>query len=315
MGSGSGWKGRDVISILDFDRDSLEQLFEVADKFSSLLRERGRIPLLEGYIVALAFFEPSTRTRLSFETAAKRLGADTIGFTSEEAISIAKGETLADTIRMLDSYADMIVLRHRYEGAALYAAEIAEHPVINAGDGKQHHPTQAMLDLYTVRKLFGTIDGLTYGVLGDLRYGRAASSFILALTIYRPRMIYLISPPLLRVRPEVRMVLDERGMRYREVESLEEVLGELDVLYVTRIQRERFPDQREYEKVRGSYRVTLELLEQHARRELRILHPLPRVDEIAPEVDGTPYAAYFEQARNGVPVRMALLALIAGREV
>ncbi len=275
------------------------------------MRSGAKLRLLEGRVVALAFFEPSTRTRLSFETAAKRLGAETIGFTSEEGISIAKGETLADTIRMLDAYADVIVIRHRYEGAALYAAEVAESPVINAGDGKQHHPTQAMLDLYTVRRLFGRIDGLVYGVLGDLRYGRAASSFILALTRFNPEKVYLISPPLLRVRPEVRMVLEEHGVRFEEVERLEDVIGELDVLYVTRIQKERFPDPREYEKVKGSYRVSRRLLEEKAKPTLKILHPLPRVDELPAEVDETRYAAYFQQARFGVPVRMALLALVA----
>ncbi len=240
------WPGRDVVSILDFSREDLEELFERADAMRRLLGER-RVPrLLEGWVVALAFFEPSTRTRLSFDTAAKRLGAETIGFSGEEGTSVAKGETLADTVRMLDGYADIIVIRHRYEGAALFAAEVAEHPVVNAGDGKQHHPTQAMLDLYTVRSLFGTVDGLTYTVLGDLRYGRAASSFILGLTRFRPRMVYLVSPPLLRVREEVREVLRASGLRFEERESLEEVLPETDVLYVTRIQRERFPDPREY---------------------------------------------------------------------
>ncbi len=306
------WLSRDVVSILDFSRSELEYLFDAAAWMKRRLRE-GSVPrLLGGKVIALAFFEPSTRTRLSFETAAKRLGAETIGFTGEEAISVAKGENLADTIRMLDGYADAIVIRHRYEGAALYAAEVAEHPVINAGDGKQHHPTQAMLDLFTVKELFGAIDGLVYGVLGDLRYGRAASSFILALTLFKPRKVYLVSPPLLRARDEVLEKLREAGISYEETESLEEVLGELDVLYVTRIQRERFPDPSEYEKVKGSYRVTRRLLEERAKPELKVMHPLPRVDEISFDVDDTRYAAYFLQARNGVPVRMALLALIFG---
>jgi len=308
----SSWLGRDVVSILDFSRSELEYLLETAAWMKKRLRE-GSVPqLLGGKVIALAFFEPSTRTRLSFETAAKRLGAETIGFTGEEAISVAKGENLADTIRMLDGYADAIVIRHRYEGVALYAAEVAEHPVINAGDGKQHHPTQAMLDLFTVKELFGTIDGLVYGVLGDLRYGRAASSFILALTLFKPRKVYLVSPPLLRARDEVLEKLREAGISYEETESLEEVLGELDVLYVTRIQRERFPDPSEYEKVKGSYRVTRRLLEERAKPELKVMHPLPRVDEISFDVDDTRYAAYFLQARNGVPVRMALLSLILG---
>jgi len=306
------WRGRDVISILDFDRGDLEDLFSAADSLLNSLAG-GRPPrLLDGVVVALAFFEPSTRTRLSFEAAAKRLGADTIGFTAAEATSIAKGENLADTIRMLDAYGDIIVVRHRYEGSALYAAEVAESPVINAGDGRQHHPTQAMLDLYTVTRLFGSPDGLVYGVLGDLRYGRAASSFLLGLTLYRPSKVYLVAPPLLRPREEVYMALRERGLPVEEAQRLEDVLPELDVLYVTRIQRERFPDPREYEKVRGSYRVTLDMLERLAKPSLRVLHPLPRVDEIDFRVDGTPFQAYFTQARLGVPLRAALLAKIAG---
>ncbi len=310
-GSVGSLKSRDVISILDFTRDELEVLFEYADRFERWLRE-GRAPkLLEGRILALAFFEPSTRTRLSFETAMKRLGGETIGFTSEEATSVAKGESFADTIRMLDAYSDVIVVRHRYEGSALYAAEIAVHPVINAGDGRQHHPTQAMLDLYTVRRLLGGPDNLVYGVLGDLRYSRAAISFIYGLTLFKPRMVYLISPPQLRIREEVRETLTERGLRFREVESVEDVIGELDVLYVVRIQRERIPDPLEYERVRGSYRVTPELLAK-GKRGLKVLHPLPKVDEIDPRVDSMPQAAYFEQARLGVPLRMALLSMIMG---
>ncbi|AEM39375.1 aspartate carbamoyltransferase [Pyrolobus fumarii 1A] len=307
------FKGRDVISILDFNREELEMLFEEADRFERMLHE-GHVPrLLEGRILALAFFEPSTRTRLSFEAAMKRLGGETIGFTSEEAISVAKGESFADTIRMLDAYADAIVVRHKFEGAALYAAEVAEHPVINAGDGKQHHPTQAMLDLYTVRKLFGSPDGLVYGVLGDLRYSRAAISFLYGLTLFKPRMVYLISPPQLRVREEVREVLRERGLKMQEVERLEDVIQELDVLYVVRIQRERFPDPMEYERVRGSYRVTPDIVSK-GKDTLRVLHPLPKVDEIDPRVDTMPQAAYFYQARLGVPLRMALLYLILGGE-
>ena len=282
------FKGRDVISILDFTREDLEELFERADYF---LEHRRSYRLLEDYVVALAFFEPSTRTRLSFETAAKLLGAKVIGFTSEEGISIAKGESLADTIRMLDAYADIIVIRHRYEGAALFAAEIAESPVINAGDGKQHHPTQAMLDLYTIRKLYGSIDGLVYGVVGDLRYGRAASSFIYGLTLFKPKKVYLISPPLLRARPEVLEVLKERGIPFEEVTKVDEVVEEVDVLYVTRIQKERFPDPLEYERVKGSYRITIELLKR-GKEHLRVLHPLPKVDEIEPAVDTSKSVSY-----------------------
>ena len=305
------WKGRDVVQILDFSRGELEELFSCADRMRDALARGAVIRSLRDKIVSLAFFEPSTRTRMSFETAAKRLGARTIGFTSAAGTSIEKGESFADTIRMLDGYSDIIVLRHRYEGAALFASEIAEAPVINGGDGKQHHPTQAMIDLYTIRALKGGVDGLVIGVLGDLRYGRAANSFILALTLYMPKAIYLISPPQLRVREETRLVLDYKGIHYVETESLEDVLDELDILYVTRIQKERFPDPSEYARVQGAYRVTRRLLDERARPDLKVLHPLPRVGEISYDVDDTRYQAYFLQARLGVPVRMALLQLVA----
>ena len=308
----SSWVGRDVISILDFTREDLEVLFEEADRMRRYL-EGGRVPrVLEGRIVSLAFFEPSTRTRMSFESAAKRLGAEVIAITSEEATSVAKGESLADTIRMLDSYSDLIVLRHKFEGAAKYAAEIASAPIINGGDGRQHHPTQAMLDLYTIKILKGSPDGLTIAALGDLKYGRAVASFLLGLTLYKPRRVYLVSPPELRIREDVRILLEERGLPIVETSDLESILPELDILYVTRIQKERFPDPREYERIRGSYGITRKLLEARAKRDLRILHPLPRVDEISPDVDETEFNAYFLQARLGVPVRMALLSLILG---
>jgi len=312
MESSNPFLGRDVISILDFRRDELEYLFKVAEVMERFRKRR--LNILEDKVVALAFFEPSTRTRLSFETAAKRLGANVIGFSSVEATSVAKGESFADTIRMLDAYADLIVVRHRFEGAAKFASEIAENPVINAGDGKQHHPTQAMLDLYTVRKIFGRVDGLSYAVVGDLRYGRAATSFIYGLTIFNPRKIYLVSPPLLRARPEVLEHLTRRGVPFEEVSNLDEVIEEVDVIYVTRIQKERFPDPLEYEKVRGSYRITLDLLRK-GKDHLKVLHPLPKVDEIDCRVDYSRYAAYFEQAANGIPVRMALLALILGADL
>ncbi|MDM7274532.1 MAG: aspartate carbamoyltransferase [Thermoprotei archaeon] len=303
----AGFKGRDVISILDFTRGELEELFEEADE---ILNKGVKGRPLEGKVLALAFFEPSTRTRMSFETAMKRLGGETIGFTSEEAISVAKGESFKDTIIMLDSYSDAIVVRHKYDGAAKLAADIAENPVINAGDGKQHHPTQAMLDIYTIIKLKGGVDGLTIGVLGDLKYGRAASSFILALTHYKPKKIYLISPQQLRARREILEEARKRNLPYKEEENLEEALPELDILYVTRIQKERIPDPEEYEKIKGSYRITLEQIQKKANKNLKILHPLPKTDEIDPKIDETPHAAYYKQAKLGIPLRMALLKKI-----
>ncbi len=306
------FKGSDVVSVLDFSRRDLELLFEYADRAQ---RHAGsKLDALRGKVVALAFFEPSTRTRFSFEVAAKRLGADVISVSGEEATSVAKGESLADTVRMLDAYSDLIVVRHRYEGAAKLAAEIAESPVVNGGDGWQHHPTQAMIDLYTVLKLFGTIDGLNYALLGDLRYGRAIVSFLYGLTRFRPGAVYLVSPEPLRPRREVLAKLGELGFKCEATCSLEPIIGEVDVLYVSRVQKERFPDPAEYERLRGSYVVNLRTLSR-AKPGLKVLHPLPRVDEIAHEVDGTPHAAYFYQASLGVPVRMALLSLISGVEI
>ena len=296
-----------MISILDFERRELERLFELTDEIRR--NPQAFAGELRGYIMATAFFEPSTRTRLSFQTAMLRLGGSYIDLGELERSSVAKGESFADTIRMLDSYADVIVVRHRLEGAAKYAAEIASAPVINAGDGRKNHPTQAMLDLYTVRTLKGEVDGLVYGVLGDLRFGRAAASFILGLSLFKPSKVYLISPPLLRARPEVLEVLRSKGVDYEEVESLEKVVRELDVLYVTRVQKERFPDPAEYERVRGSYVVNASSLRE-AKEGLIVLHPLPRVDELGFDLDSTKHAKYFEQAALGVPVRMALLKAI-----
>ncbi len=289
------FRGKDVLSILDFTRNDLERLFRIASsKFEG--------DELEGKVVALAFFEPSTRTRLSFETATLRLGGGYIGFDAVQGTSIAKGETFSDTIRMLDAYADVIVVRHSLEGAAKLAAELAEAPVINAGDGSKRHPTQAMIDLYTVWREKKGIDNLVYGVLGDLRYGRASGSFLRALNLYSPKKVYLIAPESLRPKEEL---LDTLKMPW-EFADLEEVLPELDVLYVTRIQKERFPDPAEYERVKGSYRIDAALLK-NAKEDMIILHPLPRVDEIALDVDSTPHARYFKQAAYGVPIRMALL--------
>ena len=308
---GSEFPRGDVISILDYSREHLEHLFAVADEMAVKLRAGERIDLLKGYVVALAFLEPSTRTMYSFQSATYRLGGETLVFSSAEATSLAKGENYADTIRMLDSYSDLIVIRSKFEGMARYAADIAENPVINAGDGRHEHPTQTMIDLYTMYKLFGGVDGLTIGILGDLKYARTINSLLYGLTRFKPRKVYLVSPGILRVREEVRKRVVEMGLPIEEVEDLREVIGELDVLYVTRIQKERYPDPLEYERVKELYRVTPELLG-GVKEEFRILHPLPKVDEIDPRVDETKYAAYFYQAKLGVPLRMALLALVLG---
>ena len=302
-------KGRDILAAVDLSREDFEEIFAAADELIN--QGRDQLNLLRGKIMATAFFEPSTRTRLSFQTAMIRLGGEIIDLGEVEKSSIAKGENLSDTIRMLDAYSDVIVIRHRLEGAAKLAAEVAENPVINAGDGSRNHPTQAMIDLYAIRRFHGRIDGLTIGVMGDLKYGRATNSLIVALTKFKVEKIYLISPPQLKLRQETKELLAESGVEFEEVENLEKVISELDVLYASRIQRERFPDPSEYELVKGSYIITPESLK-NAKEDLIILHPLPRVGEIDFRVDSLPYAKYFEQAKLGVPVRMALLKLILG---
>ena len=282
----------------------MEEIFEDTDRRLKQPPTRE----LEGKIIALAFFEPSTRTYLSFETAAKRLGADVIGFSSTEGTSVSKGENLADTIRMLENYADVIVMRHKYDGAAKFASRVTKKPIINAGDGKHEHPTQTLIDLYTIRRHFGTPEGLVYGLLGDLKYARVVNSLLRGLKLFKPKMVYLISPELLRVRREI---LEELNYPYREVADPFDVIGEVDVLYVTRIQKERFVDEQDYEKVRESYKVDLRLVNQ-MKRDSIILHALPRVNEIDRRVDKDPRAKYFEQASYGVPVRMSVLVKYGG---
>jgi aspartate carbamoyltransferase catalytic subunit len=265
--------------------------------------------MLRGKMLATLFFEPSTRTRLSFEAAMHKLGGSAIGFAEAEIASVKKGENLADTVRVVEKYADVIALRHPLEGAARLAAEFAEVPIINAGSGAEEHPTQALLDLYTIWKELGRIDKLNIALVGDLRYGRTVHSLAYALSLYDVKL-HLISPESLRMRREVLDTIKER-IKVAEKRTIEEVLPRLDVLYVTRIQKERFPDAAEYAKVKGSYKVDLKLLED-AKKDMIILHPLPRIDEIAADVDNTSHARYFQQVWNGIVTRMALLALILG---
>jgi len=306
--SKDAWSGRDVLSILDFPRADIELLF---DEASSIVDHPQLVKKsLSDKIVATAFFEPSTRTRLSFAAAALKLGADVVDL-SPDVSSVLKGESLPDTIRMLDGYSDIIVMRHPSEGAALLASEVASVPVVNGGDGSQHHPSQAMLDLFTVKRLKGGIDGLNYAVLGDIRYARSATSFLYGLAKFKPRTVHLVSPESLRPRKEVKDRLKEIGLKTEEHEDLEDEIADVDVIYMTRIQKERFPDANEYEKVKGSYRITKSSLA-NAKKESIILHALPRTNELAYEVDSLPNAAYMKQARFGVPVRMALLDLVLG---
>jgi len=307
MRSNYKFANRDIVSIKSFTREEIDYILEVSSAMEPLV-EKGS-DMLRGKVLAELFFEPSTRTMLSFQTAMYKLGGNVIGFAEPGVSSVWKGETLADTVRVVESYSDVIVLRHPLEGAARFAAEYANVPVINAGSGAEEHPTQALLDLYTIAKSKGKIDGLNIVLMGDLRYGRTVHSLAYALSLYDVNLS-LVSPSLLKMRPEVVEDIKDR-IEVSEHEDLMEVLPDADVLYVTRIQKERFPDLAEYEKVRGSYVINLDVLKE-AKEDLIVLHPLPRVDEIAVEVDSTPFAKYFEQARNGVVVRMALLALVLG---
>ncbi len=293
---------RHLISIGDLDREDILYILQKAEGFEEVARGEKRLKILEGKILGNLFFEPSTRTRMSFEVAMKRLGGDVLNMTAQEASSIAKGETLADTIRVVSGYCDAIVIRHPLEGAARFAAENSTVPVINAGDGAGQHPTQTLLDLYTIKKECGRLDGISIALVGDLKYSRTIHSLIRALTLFETT-IYLVSPDALALPDDM---LEEIEGEVRRVE-LEDIIGEVDVLYVTRIQKERFPDEEEYRKVAGSYRITPETVE-GAKEGMIIMHPLPRVDEIDPAVDSTSHAKYFQQAFYGVPVRMAILS-------
>lgn len=292
----------------DFSRDEIDIILNKVKDFEPIAKGQ-KSTLLSGKILATLFYEPSTRTRLSFETAMKRLGGEVIDLGSIEKSSVAKGETLADTIRVIGNYADAIVLRHPREGAARMAAEYSRVPIINAGDGAGHHPTQTLLDLYSIMRE-SSLSNLKIALVGDLKYGRTVHSLAYALSLYQANMT-LISPKQLQMPDVIKKDLKKQGAKISEKTSLDDILGDIDVLYVTRIQKERFPDPAEYQKVAGIYRVTEELLEK-ARDNLIIMHPLPRVDEIESAVDKTKYARYFEQSFYGVPVRMTLLSIAMG---
>ena len=301
------FKGRDIVSIEDFSREEINYILNISHTMEPLAANGS--DMLKGRILATLFFEPSTRTRLSFEAAMLKLGGSTIGFADAEIASVRKGENLADTMRTVENYADIIALRHPLDGAAKLAAEFSKVPILNAGSGAEEHPTQALTDLYTVQKEKGKIDGLKIALVGDLRYGRTVHSLAYALSLYNIEL-YLISPESLRMRNEVIRAIRNK-ISIIEDTHLEKIIPQIDVLYVTRIQKERFPDPAEYAKVKGIYKIDLKTLKS-AKKDLIILHPLPRVDEIAAEVDSTPQARYFQQVWNGIVVRMALLALVLG---
>jgi len=295
---------KDIISIRDFSKEEIVYLLDLAKKMENL---SGKEKLLAGKVLATVFYEPSTRTRLSFETAMLKLGGTVTGFSDPNASSVAKGETLYDTMKMLDGYIDIIVLRHPIEGAARRAAETADVPVINGGDGANQHPTQTLLDLYTIVKSKGKLDGLKVAMVGDLKYGRTVHSLAAALSHFNVKLIF-VAPLSLKMPDDL---LGELTVSYIETDKLEDAM-QADVVYMTRIQKERFPDPIDYEKVKGVYVLSEKIL-QNAKKGLKVMHPLPRVDEIATDVDSTENAIYFEQAKNGVTMRQALLALLLGR--
>ncbi len=298
-------RGSDIISVRQFESQELRTLLSIVARF-----EGDSQPLLHGRVLAALFFEPSTRTRLSFESAMARLGGSVIGFADAGISSASKGETLQDTIRIVESYCDLFVIRHPREGAARAAAEATFRPLINGGDGSNQHPTQTLLDLYTIQRRIGRVAGLRIGFLGDLKYGRAAHSLVEATAMLGNELI-LISPDSLRLPHRRVGELRERGTPYEETPNLAGAIPELDVLYVTRIQRERFVDPLDYERVKNAYQVDRATVDQ-GREGMIVMHPLPRVNEIHPDVDSSPRAAYFEQAKNGLTVRKALLALLMG---
>jgi len=301
------FQNRDVISIQDFTKEEINHILKTSQTMESLTKTGTNT--LKGKILATLFFEPSTRTRLSFEAAMQKLGGTTIGFSETETASTKKGENLVDTIRTVENYADAIALRHRLEGAAKVAAEYSKVPIINSGTGSQEHPTQALIDLYTIQKEKSQIDKLKIALIGDLRYGRTVHSLAHALTNYNVEL-YLVSPETLKMQKDILREIKNK-IQVTETSNLEETINQIDVLYVTRVQRERFPDPAEYAKLKGAYRIDLKTLK-NAKKDMIILHPLPRVDEIAPEVDNSTHARYFQQVGNGLVVRMAILSLVLG---
>ena len=302
--------GADILDIPSLRKADIELVLETARAFEARLATESLIPLLRGRVLTTLFYEPSTRTRLSFEAAMLKLGGNVLSVSDTSASSVAKGESLADTARTVAQYCDVLVIRHPQPGSAREAADAADIPVINAGDGSHNHPTQALLDLYTLLKECGKLDGLKIALVGDLKYGRTTHSLAQALVHYHVELL-LVSPPELRMPAWVTELLAQSGVPFREAQSLPEAMAEADVVYMTRIQRERFSNPAQYERLKGTYVLTPELMAQAPRRPI-ILHPLPRVDEISPAVDGFKEAAYFRQVRNGLYVRMALLALVLG---
>lgn len=294
---------KDLISITDFTKEEYLHIMKLAAEFENNPNQR----LLEGKVVATLFFEPSTRTRLSFETAINRLGGRIIGFSDSNSSSVSKGETLHDTIRMVSNYADLIVMRHPLEGAARYAAEISSVPIINAGDGANQHPSQTLLDMYSILKTQGTLDNINIFMVGDLKYGRTVHSLLMAMSEFKNPIFNFIAPEELAMPLEYRNYLSEKNIKYFEHTEFNEIITEADIVYMTRVQKERFSDPIEYEKVKNVYILKNEMLK-NTKDNLRILHPLPRVNEINVDVDTNPKAYYFDQALNGLFTRQAIIS-------
>ena len=303
--------GRDILSVKQFDRRDLEMIFGVAHEMEEMVRRVGSFDLLKGKILANLFYEPSTRTSSSFTSAMERLGGSVIPINEVRYSSVSKGESLPDTVRTLEAYADVIVLRHPETGSAALAAKYARKPIINAGDGIGEHPTQALLDLFTIREELGDVEGLTVTMLGDLKYGRTVHSLARLLTLYNVRLNY-VSPEILRMPEEVMAEVGAKGISQAEYRELAPVLADTDVLYVTRVQKERFASEDEYEQVKGAYVIDRQTM-LGAREKMILMHPLPRITEIAMEVDDDPRAAYFRQMEYGLYIRMALLAMVLGK--
>ena len=297
---------KSLISIRDFTKEEILHILETAKEF-----EQNPVQdFLTGKVIASLFFEPSTRTRLSFETAVNRLGARVIGFSDASNTSQSKGETLKDTIKMVNNYVDMIIMRHPLEGSSRYASEVADVLVVNAGDGANQHPSQTLLDLYSILQTQGTLDGLTINMVGDLKYGRTTHSLLQAMSHFKTKFVFT-APEELKMPKEYKEFLDSKGIEYIETASLEEHLNNCDILYMTRVQQERFTDPIEYERVKDCYSLDAEMLA-NVKDNMKILHPLPRVNEISQDVDETPYAYYFKQAENGLYVRMAIISYLLG---
>ena len=295
---------KNIISIKDFKRDDIDYILNEAEKLEDVAKSKAISEDLKGKILGLMFFEPSTRTKMSFETAMKRLSGECIGFENTGSSSVSKGESIADTAKMFEGYCDALVIRHELEGVSKFISDIVNVPVINAGDGAGQHPTQTLLDLYTIKKEIGSIDNLKIALIGDLKYGRTVHSLANALTLFDNVELYFVSPDKLKMPQEILLDLDKVGMTYTEVSNISEIIDKVNVLYVTRIQKERFADIDDYLEIKGAYIINKKMLKG---KDLIVMHPLPRIDEINGDVDDTKYNKYFTQAANAVPVRMAIL--------